>query len=194
MIKRTSKSIGTISYNTPLFLTNQLDELITSEKIVFYAYIVHKGEGADKDHAHVFIEPNGSIDVANLRKTFDEPIKDGKPLGCMPFVPSDFNNWYLYSSHDYDYLTAKHEEKEVYDYQFTDFVTSNRDELKNRVDGIDRTKYQSDFSRVIYCIEHGMSMGQAIIYLRLPMQQIAHFPNVWNLAIRYAMKQNAAQR
>ena len=38
---RTSKPFSTISYNTEDYLTAKLDELVTTRKIEFYAFIEH---------------------------------------------------------------------------------------------------------------------------------------------------------
>lgn len=182
MIKRTSKSISTISYNSVQYLQNVLADLIANERITFYAFVLHTGEEGDKDHIHLFIEPNGSIDVSNLRKLFDEPHADGTVDHCMPFVTSDYSNWYLYSRHDEDYLFSKHETKTVYNIPDTDFITSDSDEFSFRNKGVDRVQYETAFGRVCDCVKQGLTMFQAIAYLNIPMQQIPNFPKVWQMA------------
>lgn len=107
----TSKSISTISYNTTQYLDYILNSLLDNDIIVFYAYIFHKAEENEtKDHIHLYLEPNSRLDTSVLRKKFDEIDITGeidKPLSVMPFRPSKFQDWYLYSIHDIDYLRSK---------------------------------------------------------------------------------------
>lgn len=107
----TGKPISTISYNTTQYLDYILNNLIDNDIIVFYAYIFHKAEENEtKDHIHLYIEPNSRLDTSVLRKKFDEVDVTGesdKPLGVMPFRASKWQDWYLYSIHDIDYLRSK---------------------------------------------------------------------------------------
>lgn len=105
----TSRPISTISYNTEEFLKETLDNWIKQHIIMNYMYICHKGEDGDKDHIHVFIEPNKKLDPMDLMEKLKE-YKFGtvKPLGCRPFRPSKEEDWILYAVHDSDYLKQKY--------------------------------------------------------------------------------------
>lgn len=59
---KTTRPIATISFNTEAYLRLKLDELIKAKKITFYAYIPHrKEEDENKDHIHLFLEPNNPL-------------------------------------------------------------------------------------------------------------------------------------
>ena len=71
----TSKPISTISYNTTDFLLNVLDSLIYHRKILYYEFIVHHGDTDDKkEHKHLYILPNNSVDVGLFEELFEEPV------------------------------------------------------------------------------------------------------------------------
>lgn len=103
----TAKPISTISYNTKAFLDRKLKALFDAHIINDYRYIFHDGENGDKEHFHVYIEPNRRLDTGKLRDDFNEiQTQDEKPLGCMPFRSSKGNHWIMYVIHDPQYLLA----------------------------------------------------------------------------------------
>ena len=53
---KTTKPISTISYNTPEFLENKLNELLANGLISFFAYILHEPE-EDETKRHL-VYPN----------------------------------------------------------------------------------------------------------------------------------------
>lgn len=74
-LMRTSKPISTISYNSPEFLTLKLNEWMKKGLVAYWCFILHKGETLDdgtveKDHIHVFIEPNKTVDTLSLQYDF----------------------------------------------------------------------------------------------------------------------------
>jgi hypothetical protein len=76
-------------------------------------YICHKGEDGDKDHIHLRIEPNKSLDQMDLTEALKQyPEGAVKPLGVRPWRPSKEEDWLLYAVHDADYLKAKYHEGE----------------------------------------------------------------------------------
>ena len=85
----TKSPSSTISYNTEEYLRNKLDLWVRSHWIQSYQYIKHKGEDGDKDHIHLRIEPNKTIDLMDLTSELYEtdPTND-KPLGVLPWRPS----------------------------------------------------------------------------------------------------------
>lgn len=137
---RTSKSISTISYNTPKYLEWVLNRLLDNDVITFWCYIQHFAESNEtKDHIHLYLEPSNRVDTSTLRKEFEEidlENSDNKPLSVMPFNSSHFKDWYLYSMHDIDYLRSKGLNRDVY-YSRDNFVKSDENYFLEKVNTID---------------------------------------------------------
>lgn len=147
---RTSKPFSTISYNTDDFLASRLNELVDNLKIEYWCFVKHLGELADdgtreKDHKHVLIIPNGKIDTMELSRMMLEPDPNNlkKPLRCMDFRNSKEDEWFLYCSHDTDYLRTKLLIRE-YSYSFKDFVSSDEDETRIKWD---RAFHESEYMK-----------------------------------------------
>lgn len=108
---KTAKPISSVSWNTPSYLEQILEELLKGEVISFWCYICHKGEddeGGKKDHIHLYVEPTKMIQTVKIRDCFKEPDPNNKkPLGCLDFNFSKWADWYLYGLHDEKYLTMK---------------------------------------------------------------------------------------
>ena len=105
----TSKPISTISYNSEGFLREKLDGWVKAHIIQAYQYICHKGEDGDKDHIHLRVEPNKSLDVMTLTDELREYSAGAlKPLGVRPWRPSKEADWLLYAIHDTTYLKRKY--------------------------------------------------------------------------------------
>ena len=125
----TQKPISTISYNSEGFLKEKLETWYKAHIIQAYMYIKHKGEDGDKDHIHVYLEPNKRIDPMDLKhelREFDVKHPD-KPFGVRPFRPSVEEDWILYDVHDPDYLKMKYgggEKGEKIPYKWQDIVAS----------------------------------------------------------------------
>lgn len=135
---KTSQDISTISYNSPEFLSEYLNTLYRQHKIAFWAFVVHIGETLDdgtveKNHAHVFIEPNCPLDTMGLVKGSEEfdPEHPEHPLKCIYFRKSRWADWLLYALHDSTYLKLKLEKRD-YSYQYEDFYYSDPDEFFER--------------------------------------------------------------
>ena len=103
----TSKPISTISYNTEGFLLGVLGRLTSSCTVSDWHYIKHIGEDGDKDHIHLWMQPNKSVDLMCIRDMFVEPVVGGRPLGVMPLQHSELYHWWLYGLHDRAYLRTK---------------------------------------------------------------------------------------
>lgn len=131
----TSKPISTISYNTRDFLIDKLDRLMESKKFDDYRLIFHYGEDGDKDHWHVWIQPNKRLDTGELKDVFNEVDPDktkSKPLGVLPFRSSDPLNWIMYVIHDPLYLKSHHSDSDgdgKIEYPLTDIITPYEDQL-----------------------------------------------------------------
>lgn len=142
----TKKLLSTISYNSKEFLVSMFDELLKNHSIAFWCAIHHYGEGGDKDHFHVFIEPNGKVDSTILQDLSCEFIPNyALPLRCVQFKFSKWDDFVWYNIHDPQYLAMKFEVKE-YTYSPDEFFTSDiaSDELAIR---IDQALHSSDVAR-----------------------------------------------
>lgn len=139
----TSKPFSSISYNTDAFLKAKLFELYNQHIITFWAYVSHKGEDEinpltgdithDKDHKHLFVIPNKSVNTDDFRSMFFElDVTNPLPLGILPCKSSKFDDWYLYGLHDKAYLEARFEIKKYF-YSDDDFVVSDADAFKQFV-------------------------------------------------------------
>lgn len=181
MNRVTKKSIATISFNTEEFLKSRLNDLVKNESIVYYFYIMHKAEeDTKKAHFHVFIEPNGNIDVCKLRDFFNEPVLNNGDLGCLPFVNSKFEHWYLYSKHDIDYLNTRCEVKK-YHYKKEDFIVSNEVQFEYLISTIN-INIVNKKSQLINLCNQGYSWEDIILNSNLiPINQIKAYKEIYDI-------------
>lgn len=185
---RTTKPISTISYNTSEFLENMLNELIKAHKVAFWCYIEHIGEALEdgtieKNHKHVYIEPNVKIDTMDLQDMSKEldPLKPDKPLKCVEFRPSKWVDWVWYTLHDVWYLSTKFETKQ-YSYTKQDYKYSDEAEFEERYN---RAIHSSDIHQQQALLEAlgRYTAGQlAMMGMVKPQQaiQLAAFENLLN--------------
>ncbi len=173
---KTTKPISTISYNTRDFLTFTLDGLVGAHKIAFYAFIRHLAEGDEKkDHYHLYIEPNGKIDTMDLQDMLKEidPAQPDKPLKCVDWRSSKWEDWYFYGIHDPDYLKTKFETRKM-QYSDDEIITGDLDELYVR---IERARHSDiiKLSKINKYLEMGVSVNQmAFQGMILPAQSFAY--------------------
>ena len=135
---KTTSPISTISYNSIDFLKSILDDLYLRHRIAFYCFVKHLPEELDdhtweKEHIHLFIEPNCSVDTMDLQRMTEEfdPEHPVHPLKCIFFRKSDWDNWLLYDLHDETYLKLKMQKRQ-YTYTLDDFYYSDPDEFFER--------------------------------------------------------------
>lgn len=159
----TSKPISTISYNSTQYLDYILNQLINDDIIVFYAYIFHQAEDNElKNHIHLYVEPNARLDTSTLRKRFEEIDVTGvseKPLGVMPFKPSKWQDWYLYSMHDIDYLRSKGLQR-TYIYAKENFLISDVNYFNELVNTINYN--YGLVGKIIEGVNNGLSFATLI--------------------------------
>ena len=181
-VVRTYKPLSTVSYNTRPFLACVLSHLIDQGVISFWAFIPHHGEGKRKAHTHVYVEPCSTVDTDSLsfRKLFDEidPQND-KPLSCEPWRKSKFDDWVLYGQHDSAYLASKGLHKEHCDYALSCFSSSDPDLFSARESEINRDKYNSPMVKMLDCYHSGMSVIDAMSFLRIPYGSMHSFISSW---------------
>lgn len=155
---RTSLPVSTISYNTPDFLADALKRMQDNGEISFWAFISHRGEGGDKDHIHVYVEPSRLRSQDDWKKQYFlefDPEKPDKPLSVTSWRKSKWRDWYLYGLHDKLYLLGKGECKE-YAYTRSDVVSSDDDEMQERVAECDVPQGDATFLAVSSCINAGL--------------------------------------
>lgn len=147
---KTSKPISTISYNTDEFLRGMLDNLKKARRVEYWCYVKHNGEvqedgTREKDHKHVLIVPNGKIDTMDIGEMSLEmdPNNVKKPFRCIDFRSSKIDEWFLYCSHDPDYLRTKFLVRE-FTYSMVDFVSSDEDETEVKWN---RAFHESDYMK-----------------------------------------------
>lgn len=183
---RTSKPFSTISYNTPEFLREKLNDLVQRRVIAFFAFIKHfKEEDEKKDHIHLIIFPNGLYQTDALHDYLLEPdLTDltKKPLSIMPCVNSKFADWFLYVSHDSAYLASKGQTRK-YHYLEKDFITSDDDYFHELIRTIDRTKYAKtqDF---VNQVKSGVPFIEMVIKGQIPASQF----NQWHAMYKYLVE------
>ncbi len=147
---KSTKPISTISYNTDAFLKMKLDAWVKEHRIEYWCYVKHTGEvdengEFEKDHKHVLIIPNGKIDTMDFKDYMCELdiSNPSKPLKCMDFRNSKEDEWFLYCSHDPDYLRMKYMVRK-FSYSLNDFVSSDEDETRIKWD---RAFHESEYMK-----------------------------------------------
>lgn len=130
---KTIKPISTISYNHVAYLEDKLKSDLENGLIAYWQFIKHIGEGEDKDHIHVYIEPANRIDTIAYAKTFNElDPSNAKPLGVMPFKNSKWWDWHYYGLHNRAYLSSKGLTRTQH-YELADMVTSDPLDMRERI-------------------------------------------------------------
>lgn len=176
----TAKPISTISYNTRDFLLEVLNNLYKSKIISFYMFIEHKGEKdlttglIDRDHIHLYVEPNRKLNTMDLGELFVEPIPNGLPLKCINWVSSKSDDFILYNLHDKQYLLTKFEVRE-YQYCYDDWIVSDVD-CFNRLYNMAYNSSGFAKNRNFYkFIENGGSVSQLIQIGAVDPNQVAYY-------------------
>lgn len=177
----TSKPFASISYNTKEFLIEKLNDLVNRRYISFYTFVYHYAEEDEKKpHIHLYIMPNGMVDTNQIHDELleiDVNNLDLPPLAIMPCVSSKFADWYLYSSHNVDYLISKGLERQ-YHYNFDDFVSSNEDYMLELVHTIDYTKYTKS-KEFVEGIKDGKRLIDFIQNGSIPVNQFLQFKSMY---------------
>ena len=172
---KTTKPISTVSYNSIAFLERKLNELMKARKVAFWAFVLHKAEeGEKKDHVHVFVEPNGKIDTMDLADFFVEiDPNNAKPLKCVDWRSSKWDDWYLYSRHFEPYLMQKMEVRK-YTYDDKSFKTSDEDDFDNRAYRALHSDVMKNM-RVHQMMEQGISANKMVaLGMVMPAQAFAY--------------------
>lgn len=171
---KTTKPISTISFNCPKYLIETLNSLLTSHVISFYCFIHHLPEDDEKkEHIHMYLELNKSVDTESLRDNFKEiDLKNPKPKGVLPFQKSKFADWYYYCMHDASYLVSKQESRK-YHYCKEDFVSSDDDYLLELLH--QNPKPQTQYQKVEELRSQGFSIQECARFMNIPLYRLKYF-------------------
>lgn len=183
---RTTKPISTISYNSPDYLALKLEELRKAKIVSFWAFIHHlpeDDEAGNKNHSHVYIELSKIVQTDDLKEQFKEfdPTHPEKPLGCIGFRSSKFDDWYMYSLHDKAYLASKGQSRK-YHYKHEEMATSDEDELLFKARSINHLAV-SPYAAMIEAQAQGLTWDEYFRRGSVPIQQIIFFEKAWFLLL-----------
>lgn len=193
---RTTKPISTISFNSPEFLALKLQELQDAQRISFWAFIVHKpedDEAGKKYHQHVYVEPSKMIQTDDLRdalKEFD-PTHPDKPLGCLKWHSSKFDDWYLYVLHDARYLASKGQSRRFH-YVHDDIVSGDYDDLLCMSRNIDLLSL-SPYAAMQEAIAHGLTFQEFFRRGTIPILQVKQWENAWYMLMDGTTNRNGRE-
>lgn len=114
--------LSTIYYGKNLF---QLSELTSKGYMCFWAAVKHFPETYEtKEHFHIYFESDKKLSPSEWKILFTN--------NTVTIHPSKFDEWFLYSSHNKDYLTSKSLSRS-YEYNLTMFDSSDRLDFEERV-------------------------------------------------------------
>lgn len=193
---RTSKAISTISFNSLQYLITILDQLTKAGKLEFWAVIPHQpedDEGGKKEHIHVHIVPSKMIQTQQLKDEFVEydPGNPDKPKGCINFVTSKWDDWYLYGLHDKAYLAQKGQSRR-YHYRPDEIISSDQDELNFKVKSIDLLSL-SPYMDMIDAQKQGLSYAEYFRRGTVPLPQVLLYERAWQLLLMDKTDRNCRQ-
>lgn len=178
---RTSKPFSTISYNTDVFLTSVLSDLVNDHIIDFWCYMEHQPEEDEKKaHKHLYMVPCGLVDTFFITNKLREPdpTHPQNPLGVIRFVSSRFADWYMYALHDPDYLATKGECR-AHHYQRDDMIYSDNDYYLELIHTSDFSKYKM-FRKFREMVQSGVSFADLLKNGFIPIQQVRQYEFAYN--------------
>lgn len=189
---KTSKPISTISYNSPEFLRNKIEEWKKKGIIEYGMWIKHlPDEDNKKIHYHVYLKPAKLIQTMDLeidscelpkinygdippnmvnKEINADPIKI-KPLKMIGFRMSKEDDWILYGIHDATYLAEKGMTRNHH-YTFSDIESTCEDTLLDMITHlIDNRKGRLEV-RLYDLISSGLSWKDILTTGIVPMKQM----------------------
>ena len=180
---KTSKPIGSISYNSDVFLLQTLERLVSAHVLSFYMAVCHMAEDDEagkKDHWHIYLEPSKSLQTDDLKLEFTEPDPDPSkpPLGILPLRSSKVSDWLLYALHDRDYCVAKHLTKK-YVYTLDDVKSNDLNEVHRLFYMIDRTAL-TPWSAMKDAQKSGVDWIEFCTSGHVPVPQIHSYHEAWS--------------
>lgn len=192
---RSSKPFSTVSYNTPVFLNDRLHELLAKRVIDFFAFVEHYPEEDEKkSHIHLYLIPNGRQDTDQIRDYFDEldPENPQKPLRCLPFRSSKYDEWKQYNDHDEAYLASKGQTRK-YHYNNSDYTVSDEVYFQELNHTIDRSKLNRN-KVIVDAVDSGRSFTELVAKGQIPVQQIASYKMMYDILMAQKVYQTGTMR
>lgn len=191
---KTRRPFSSIWYGSPNFLKSSLDKLVRKGDLLFYAFVSHhKEEDEKKDHIHLYMEPDGTIDtkqLIDLIQEVDLSSENLMPVKLLPCRNSNFSEWYLYTSHNIAYLTSKGQKRKFH-YSIDDFETSNEDFFREKVHTIDMSKINTiEFVR--NAALQGIPFEVIVMQGQVPVQQIIQYQKAYEMILR--LRNNVAAK
>lgn len=182
---KTRLPFSTISFNTPEYLTQKLNELRNAKILSEWFFITHKAEADEagaRDHNHVYFIPSKGIQTDDVRQELKEfdPQNPEKPRGCLTMRSSKFGNWYLYALHDPDYLASKGESRKFH-YKREDFKASDQDVLDELIYEIDVVGELGAFKGMSDAKKRGMTFQEYFNLGRVAPQQVRAYQAAWEM-------------
>lgn len=176
---KTARPFSTICYNTPERLKQVLDDQMRRGTIRFYAFIHHFAEEDELSaHYHVYVEPDGQIDTNQFSNLFLELVKgDPAPRRWRPCQSSKFDDWYLYSIHDQEYLECKGQSRKHH-YNINQVVTSDQADLREHIGHIDYTRYTS-LGSAIRAARSGETLDDYLARVPVKMVHFRSLQDIW---------------
>lgn len=171
---RTSKSISTISYNSPNFLRSKIEEWKKAGLIEFGMWIKHDPEQDEKKaHYHVFMRPAKLVQTTFFEEDSQELDKNNpdKPFKMIGFRISKESDWLLYSIHDPTYLKEKGLERE-YVYSLDDIESTCDDTLNDIISHCSDDRNGKIEYRLIEMINRGMNWDSIVKSGFIPLRYI----------------------
>lgn len=183
---KTRRPFSSIWYGSSKFLKDNLDKLVRKGDLLFYAFVNHIAEEDEKkDHIHVYMEPDGTLDtkqLIDLIQEIDLSDKDLRPVKLLPCDSSKFSDWYLYTTHNITYLASKGQ-KRKYHYKQEDFISSNSDFFNEKVHRIDMSKLNSmEFVR--NAALQGIPFEAIVMDGQVPIQQIYQYQKAYEMIVK----------
>lgn len=157
-----------------------LTRLVKNHVISWGCYINHKAEEDEtKDHKHLYVIPSRMTQTDELKELFREldPENISKPLGVMPWMSSKFDDWYLYSIHDAQYLASKFQKRE-YQYARSEMWSTDDDFLDEQIKSIRMVRVNT-ITRIMELQKSGWTWTQYFASGAVPIQQFKQYSEAW---------------
>lgn len=180
---KTARPFATISYNTKTHLIGCLTKLSNTGKLRFWMIIKHFAEeDEEKDHWHVYMEPDGQVDTNVLANEFIEIVPEDlakglPPRRCKSFVNSKFDHAYLYWLHDRDYLESLGQSRKHH-YKTDALIVSDKADLHEHVMQIDYTRFTS-LGSAVRAARSGITLDEYLMSHPIKMVHFRSIQDIW---------------
>lgn len=177
---KTKRLIGTITYNTPMWLAVNMPKWVDSGICDWAHWIRHEPETDEtKAHYHLIMMPAKTLDTGALTKLTYE-IDPGNPemcLHCQPWRFSKLDDWILYCLHDPNYLASKGQSRDLH-YKLSDIDSTCHDLLEEQYRQIDLRRYGIG-EKLKEMIKAGKDWDDVLISGLIPWAQIRYWKEVF---------------